>query len=215
MASNDIKLDGNLDLQISNGDFVVADAEQQSIELILRAAKGHFKNAPILGVGAKQYLNSPQSLPEQNNILKQTKLELERDNWAINVLNYSQGQLDVNAEKKGEDSNQYANLSAVPKGLYDHFYIEISDDEGNVDPNKYRRIYLNLGTYYSIDQQYAYPDQDGYEPLSIEQGLIKVKVDDELTDYVPGLVRGDLLFIDENEQPHELTALPICFVVPN
>lgn len=211
----DIKLTNN-DLSIQNGDFELTEAPvQQNIDLILQGAKGDFKNAPRLGANIRQYLNAPFNLKERNAIQKNIRRELERDGIKVQLLNFDGQKGSIQGSRNDDEDNQYADLSAVPKTLWDHFYIQISDDEGTVNPNDYRRIYLNLGTYYSIDQQYAYPDEDGYEPLNLENELIKVRVDDSLTDYIPGLVRGDFLFIDEQGQAHELKALPICFVVPS
>jgi hypothetical protein len=55
----DILLDGDFDLQIKDGDFVLGDDLEQRAVQIIRADKGQYKQFPPLGVGIESALNSP------------------------------------------------------------------------------------------------------------------------------------------------------------
>lgn len=73
------------DLLIINGDFAVKPADQQNIEHLLLTQKGSYKEFPILGVGIKNYLNSPDAtsrLRLENEIDKQ----LAYDNFCVKTL---------------------------------------------------------------------------------------------------------------------------------
>jgi len=72
---NDIKLEEN-DLLIANGDFTVAESDQQHIEDIIFENVGAYKQFPLVGVGILNYLNSSGS--EQglrNEILSQLTVD--------------------------------------------------------------------------------------------------------------------------------------------
>lgn len=73
------------DLLIIDGDFAVNSADQQNIEYLLLTQKGSYKEFPILGVGIKKYLNSPDAtsrLRLENEIDKQ----LAYDNFYVKTL---------------------------------------------------------------------------------------------------------------------------------
>ncbi|MFG4004806.1 hypothetical protein ACHRV1_05030 [Flavobacterium aquidurense] len=73
------------DLLITDGDFALKQADQQNIEHLLLSQKGSYKEFPILGVGIKKYINSPDAtsrLRLENEIDKQ----LSYDNFFVKTL---------------------------------------------------------------------------------------------------------------------------------
>lgn len=69
----------NGDIDISSGDLLVAESNQQHVEHILLSDPGHFKHVPWMGVGLKDYLNSPFSPKIIAELEKNIKLQLESD----------------------------------------------------------------------------------------------------------------------------------------
>ncbi|PIF30745.1 hypothetical protein CLU81_1192 [Flavobacterium sp. 9] len=68
-----------------NGDFAIKEADQQNIEHLLLSQKGSYKEFPILGVGIKKYINSPDAtsrLRLENEIDKQ----LSYDKFYVKTL---------------------------------------------------------------------------------------------------------------------------------
>lgn len=51
-------------LLYSNGDFAVGFSDDQHFEAIIISEKGHFKNAPFIGVGIRKYVNAPSNVRE-------------------------------------------------------------------------------------------------------------------------------------------------------
>jgi hypothetical protein len=73
------------DLLIIDGDFAIKNADQQNIYHLLLSQKGSYKEFPILGVGIKKHINSPDAtsrLRLENEIDKQ----LTYDNFHIKTL---------------------------------------------------------------------------------------------------------------------------------
>lgn len=73
------------DLLIAGEDFVLEVADQQNLQHLLLSQKGGYKEFPILGVGVKKYINSPDAtsrLRLENEIDKQ----LTYDNFHVTTL---------------------------------------------------------------------------------------------------------------------------------
>jgi hypothetical protein len=73
---NDFLLDDTGDLLITNGDFTVGDSSMQETEDIIMSYPGWWKQFPLVGCAAPNYLNSPgtgQGL--SNSIMQQLKLD--------------------------------------------------------------------------------------------------------------------------------------------
>ncbi len=68
----------NQDLEILNGDFVVAESGSQDVGLIVCSHKGEFKQFPDLGFGINAYLVSPLD-PAQ--FQKDLSRELKKDGF--------------------------------------------------------------------------------------------------------------------------------------
>lgn len=50
---------GDNDLLIQNGDFVVGDSDVQHAQHLIEAEQGHYKQWPLIGVGARRLLSGP------------------------------------------------------------------------------------------------------------------------------------------------------------
>lgn len=78
----DILLNNDLDLEISNGDFVVADAEEQHQELIMIATQGSFRENPLVGVGIARFIKSSFSVAEVDRLRQKIRLQLQYDGYS-------------------------------------------------------------------------------------------------------------------------------------
>jgi phage baseplate assembly protein W len=81
--AKDILLENN-DLLIINGDFVLADSEEQHIRDIIQANKGEFRENPLMGAGIQNYINAPGNNLEAFKGAVRKSLML--DNYSINSL---------------------------------------------------------------------------------------------------------------------------------
>ncbi|ALU74272.1 MULTISPECIES: hypothetical protein [Tenacibaculum] len=66
----DLLLDENGDLAIENGDFVIGKSDQQNVEIVLLSNKGEFKEFPLVGFGAINYIKTNVSEIEFKRNLK-------------------------------------------------------------------------------------------------------------------------------------------------
>ncbi|MDV4024241.1 oxidase [Elizabethkingia anophelis] len=71
-------------LVIENGDFVIADSDEQHQRDILKAYKGEFKASLEVGVGIDQMLNDDSIVP----FLIEAKKMLEYDGMKINNISF-------------------------------------------------------------------------------------------------------------------------------
>lgn len=83
----DFILDENGDLAIENGDFVLGEADQQNVELLLFSNKGEFKEFPLVGFGAINYIKSNVSEIEFKRDLKIQLEYISYDNPIIDLSN--------------------------------------------------------------------------------------------------------------------------------
>ena len=75
------------DLQITNGDFEIGESDQQHIRHILEAMQGSYKQKPLLGVGIREYLNSPMD----GELRRLIQLQLQADGYsAVNITSDGQ-----------------------------------------------------------------------------------------------------------------------------
>lgn len=87
--AKDILLDENGDLLIENGDFVIGDSDLQDVELIFHSQKGEFKEHPLVGFGAENYLKkSNNSIPE---FIRDLELQLEFNGFENPEIDLSEG----------------------------------------------------------------------------------------------------------------------------
>lgn len=96
MEVDDIIIDpATCDVVISGGDLLVGKSDQQHVEHILRADRGHFRQWPLLGVGLEKNLKGPISPQE----LKQAiKLQLKSDNYNVREVQVSRDAKNINID---------------------------------------------------------------------------------------------------------------------
>jgi len=63
----------------TNGDFTVGFSDEQHMKHVLLSSPGHFKNAPLIGVGIREQLNGPLTPKLIEDLERQIKLHLEAD----------------------------------------------------------------------------------------------------------------------------------------
>ena len=88
-----IKLD---DVVIENGDFSIVPSDQQHVQDLVQSNTGEYKEFPLLGVGAKNFINSSGRLPE----LRRSIL------WNLNGDGYNVRQIVVNGNEISIDSQR-------------------------------------------------------------------------------------------------------------
>lgn len=72
----DVLLDNNNDLFTSGGDFAVGDSTVQEVESIILSYPGWWKQFPLVGCAAPNYLNSPGAGQQlSNSISQQLKID--------------------------------------------------------------------------------------------------------------------------------------------
>ena len=89
----DILLDETGDVALADDISYVADSTLQHQRDILIAGKGHYKEAPLVGVDVAMQLN--ESNPEQ--LLRSARLELTRDGMRVDTVAITEGNLKIEA----------------------------------------------------------------------------------------------------------------------
>lgn len=82
----DILLTKDFDLQIVNGDFVVAESTYQHQACLLMAEKGEYKQYPTIGVASKRYLESERP----DNYAREIRQEFSADGMQVNSINIAE-----------------------------------------------------------------------------------------------------------------------------
>ncbi|KAA6348032.1 hypothetical protein EZS27_004484 [termite gut metagenome] len=89
----DIKQSGNGDIDLSTNDLFYSESTEQHQRDILLAGKGHFKETPLVGVSAIDYLNDESP----DNFLRAVRKEFTRDGMKVKSLALKAGELSINA----------------------------------------------------------------------------------------------------------------------
>ncbi|QTV06061.1 hypothetical protein [Faecalibacter bovis] len=84
----DIIRDQEQDVKIERGDFVIDESDQQHIEDIFIAQKGEFKEFPLVGFGAINYIKSQTT---DDEFKRDLKIQLEYDNYINSTIDTSEG----------------------------------------------------------------------------------------------------------------------------
>lgn len=87
------------DLQISGGDFLVSESDGQSIEHILRADVGQFRQSPLVGVGLQDQNNASV---EPQKLKQKIKLQLKADGFSVKKVSIIAGEvlgIDIDAKR--------------------------------------------------------------------------------------------------------------------
>lgn len=88
--ASDILLDGNYDLMVSNGDIVCGLSDDQSMNLLIISAPGHFKQYPFFGFNLYGYKGSNAGLTEmESNLVEQAA----SDNAVIDYMEAVNGNI--------------------------------------------------------------------------------------------------------------------------
>lgn len=97
MANNiDILNDSDGDILIQNGDIVYGPADQQHIEDIMLAHKGHYKQSPAVGVGIRSEIKGSGG----EKLRREIKLQLEADGFNVKKLFVNKGEINIDADRK-------------------------------------------------------------------------------------------------------------------
>lgn len=92
----DIALTPELELQIANGDLVVADNLKQAQQLLLVTNKGEWKQNPTMGVGVSNYLETGAT----DRLSREIREQFSRDGMSVSSVRITGSTLDVEAEWK-------------------------------------------------------------------------------------------------------------------
>ncbi|MBS7334263.1 MAG: hypothetical protein KIG88_11770 [Weeksellaceae bacterium] len=84
----DIIRDQEQDVKIERGDFVIDESDQQHIEDIFIAQKGEFKEFPLVGFGAINYIKTQTT---DDEFKRDLKIQLEYDNYINSTIDTSEG----------------------------------------------------------------------------------------------------------------------------
>lgn len=80
-----LDIEGDGDLKIENGDFVVGPSDFQHVVHMLEADKGQNRFSPLLGVGIRRYQNGFLDGKARRDI----RLNLQADGYEAREINYN------------------------------------------------------------------------------------------------------------------------------
>lgn len=86
-----IDLEGDGDLIVRDGDFVIGDSDQQNVKLLLEADKGQVRFWPLIGAGIRRHLGGPFDDRTRRDI----QLQLQADGYSSLIVVYNNGVLSV------------------------------------------------------------------------------------------------------------------------
>lgn len=75
-------VDGDYDLLINNGDFVMAQSDIQHVRHIIEAEQGNYKQQPLIGVGVRKMING--TLDEATK--RVIRLQLKSDQYQTSEI---------------------------------------------------------------------------------------------------------------------------------
>ncbi len=94
-AFTDIALDVTGDLMISNGDFVIAESDDQHIADLIRSAKGEWKEFPLCGADLTKQLKGPIT----GEFRRELRLQLFQDGYNVEDLTIVNGNINITASR--------------------------------------------------------------------------------------------------------------------
>lgn len=83
MLVQDIILDSSYDLEIINGDFVIAPSDPQHINLLFNSTVGSWKQYPLVGIGIKLF---SASSGQADTLKRLIQVQLQTDGYKISRL---------------------------------------------------------------------------------------------------------------------------------
>jgi len=90
----DFLLDEAGDLRIENGDFVIAESDQQHIELLLLSTPGEWRQNPTAGIAAQDSLLDDESTQEFSQHIRK---QLSLDGATVNAITITETQINIDA----------------------------------------------------------------------------------------------------------------------
>lgn len=81
----------NYEVQIENGDFVVADSQNQSIELLLSSAQGEWKESPLTGAN----LHKAQNGKIDRDLYRHINVQLKADGFKPTKLQITENGINL------------------------------------------------------------------------------------------------------------------------
>lgn len=100
MIVNDILLDDDFDLQISNGDFATGDSDEQHLQKITLLDQGQVRFSPLTGLAIARKLQSPLGLKQQDGLRRDVYVQLEMDGYNPNTANVTFGsEIEIKADR--------------------------------------------------------------------------------------------------------------------
>lgn len=89
----DLLLDTDGDIDITNNDFVIGESSSQHQRLLLQSIKGDWKEQPIVGVNAPYYLKDD----DESGLMGAIKQEFEKDGMKVNKVVYNKPKINIDA----------------------------------------------------------------------------------------------------------------------
>jgi hypothetical protein len=97
MVNNiDILDDADGDLLIRNGDIVHGPADQQHIQDLMLAQKGHYTQSAVMGIGIESYIKGDTG----EKLRREIKLQLEADGFNVKKVFVKDGDINIDADSK-------------------------------------------------------------------------------------------------------------------
>lgn len=96
----DVLLDDNMDLLIENGDFFVADGEEQHQQILLIASQGSFRASPLTGVNIAKYIKTGFTQAQIDQLSQKIRLHLQYDGYTRSFVKINSfDDIQINAER--------------------------------------------------------------------------------------------------------------------
>lgn len=86
MDNRDLIVDAAYDLLIEDGDFVIGDNQEQSIDLIVGSNQSEWNQYPLVGVGLPNYLNMPNSINTREDLKRAIDVQLRADDFRVSKV---------------------------------------------------------------------------------------------------------------------------------
>lgn len=95
---DDILIQDSGEPVLESGDFVVGDATRQNQQLILVSTKGSWRQSPVVGVGAVDYLLDSE---DNEELKKEVRKQMELDGMNVIDLSVIDSSIFLDAEYNG------------------------------------------------------------------------------------------------------------------
>jgi len=97
MKAFDLLVDASENLVVRDGDFAVGPSDAQHVRHLLRANYGHYRFAPLVGVGIERRLSGPFTAPGLEAAVRR---QLDADGYLVVLVQVSRtAGININAER--------------------------------------------------------------------------------------------------------------------